>query len=149
METKTSKNIISWGQLFLLIGVLALFLYALTVRVNFSPKTDVVLEGYVFVGSELKSYTGQEKDVTLPTSYSFGEPVYYSGKATFNSQWEARQFWQEHYACGAEGYYEFYQEIYTHSYPWDYEYTIGRPTYIEGDEVKVNTMAWYAGQNNQ
>ena len=149
METKTSKNIISWGQLFLLIGVFALFLYALTVRVNFNDKTDVVLEGYVFVGSELKSYTGQEKDVTLPTSYSFGEPVYYSGKTTFNSQWEARQFWQEHYACGAEGYYEFYQEIYTHSYPWNYEYTIGRPTYIEGDEVKVNTMAWYAGQNNQ
>ena len=57
METKTSKNIISWGQLFLLIGVFALFLYALTVRVNFNPKTDVVLEGYVFVGSELKTYT--------------------------------------------------------------------------------------------
>ena len=119
METKMSKNIISWGQLFLLIGVFALFLYALTVRVNFNPKTDVVLEGYVFVGSELKAYTGQEKDVTLPTSYSFGKPVYYSGKATFNSQWEARQFWQEHYDCGAEGYYESSQEIYTHSYPWN------------------------------
>lgn len=149
MKTKTSKNIISWGQLFLLIGVCALFLYALTVRVNFNPKTDVVLEGYVFVGSELKSYKGTEKEVILPTSYSFGEPVYYSGVETFNSQWEARQFWQEHYAVGAEGYYEFYQEIYTHSYPWTYEYTIGKPTYIVGNDVSVNTMSWYAGENNE
>lgn len=149
METKTSKNIISWGQLFLLIGVCALFIYALTVRVNFNPKTDVVLEGYVFVGSELKSYKGTEKEVILPTSYPFGEPVYYSGVETFNSQWEARQFWQKHYAVGAEGYYEFYQKIYTHSYPWTYEYTIGKPTYIVGNDVSVNTMAWYAGENNE
>lgn len=153
METnKTSKQVMSWGQLFLLIGVFALFLYALVVRVDFNEtkNEDVVLEGYVFVGSEIKSYTGTEKDVTLPTSYSFGEVTeYYSGVTTFESEWDANQFLQEHYACGAEGYYDFYKEIYTHEYPWTYEYTIGKPTYIVGDDVQLNSMDWNMSANNQ
>ena len=105
MEEKTkTTGVISWGQLFLLVGVLMLFLYALTARVTFEKEIPKVpLVGYVFRGSELVEYTGQETDFTIPEGYSLGDPVYYSGVATFNNQSQAWDFWQEHYAVGAEG----------------------------------------------
>lgn len=146
-----NTKVISWGQLFILVGVLVLFLFTLTARVEFEKEQPPqAITGYVFRGNTIASYTGTNPNLVLPTSYSLGEvKEYYSGTQTFQYQWQAWNFWQEHYAVGAEGYYDFYQKMYSEIYPWTYEYTIGKPTYIEGNDVTITTTEWNAFQNNE
>ena len=43
-----SKSIISWGQLFLIVGTMCLFLFALTQRVTFEKQPEIVpVQGFV------------------------------------------------------------------------------------------------------
>jgi len=150
MEKTKSKSIMSWGQLFIVAGALILFLYALTMRVSFEKEKPVVpIENYVFVGSEIKSYSGTDTEIKIPTSYSYGDVTYVTGTVTFNDRWEAQEFWQENYAVGAEGYYDFYNELYTHEYPWVYEYNIGQYSDIEGDDIQITSIEWQVFANNK
>lgn len=148
---KTKSNL-SWGQMIIVVGVLFLFLYALVSRVNFESanKEPIKLEGFTFVGSEIKNYNGNYTDLTLPTSYSLGKvEEYYEGVITFNNRNQANNFWQQYYAVGVDGYYEFYEQMYKQSYPWVYEYKIGKPVYVVGEDVQLTSMAWGFCSNNQ
>ena len=149
--TKT-KSIISWGQIFLLIGTFALFLFALTQRVSLGNKLKnefIDVAGYTFVGGTITNYSGESDTLTIPSSYSYGSTKTITGKTIFNNRTEAFDFLQEYYAVGAEGYYTFYHQIYSRSYPWEYEYSINKYTYIAGDDIVVNNIADSAFKGNE
>lgn len=148
-----TKNIISWGQLFIIFGTACLFLFALTTRVNFQqeqPKEIVYITDYQFNSGEITSYTGTDTTLTLPSSYSI-EPSSEKdvGIVTFYNSNEAFDFLVEHYAIGASGYYDFYHEVLTHEYPWTYEYNIEIPVYIEGDDYSVTGISARCFEDNE
>ena len=148
-----SKNIISWGQLFIIFGTACLFLFALTTRVKFQeepPKEIVYITDYQFNSGEITAYTGTDTILTLPSSYSIGPSSEKDvGIVTFYDDSEAFDFLIEHYAIGAEGYYDFYHELMTHEYPWVYEYSIDIPTYIEGDDYLVTSISARCFEDNK
>ncbi len=148
-----SKNIISWGQLFIIFGTACLFLFAFVSRVNFQeepPKEIVYITDYQFNSGEIVGYTGEDTILTLPSSYSIGPSSEKDvGIVTFYDDSEAFDFLIEHYAIGAEGYYDFYHELMTHEYPWIYEYSIDIPTYIEGDDYLVTSISARCFEENE
>lgn len=145
-----SKSIISWGQLVLIFGTVCFFLFALVTSVKFEkPKEIVYITDYEFNSGEIISYTGTDSIVELPSSYSLGPTTNYSGSITFNYESEAFRFLREHYAVGAEGYYDFYRELLTHEYPWVYDYSIDKPSFIEGEDIAVRGIADSAFKENK
>lgn len=152
MDNTTTKSkstsVISWGHLFIIFGTVCLFLFALTQRVNFEKKEPIPVIGYTISGGTIVGYDGTDEVLTIPSSYSLGETTNFSGTVTFNNRSQALNFLQEHYATGAEGYYDFYNEIYSHSYPWTYTYSIDKPSYIAGDDFQITSIANDAFQNN-
>ena len=147
-----SKSIISWGQLFLIVGTMCLFLFALTQRVTFEkqPEIEIVpVQGFVMSGGTITGYDGDETTLVIPGTYSLGPTTNMSGSITFNNRDEAWDFLQEHYAVGTEGYYDFYREIYSQTYPWIYNYSIDKPSYIEGTDFKITSITADAFKNNK
>ena len=139
----------SWGQLIILITALFLFLYALTQRVSYETQNkETSIVGFTFVGSTITAYEGENPTLTIPKSYSYGSVKTITGTVTFYDRWEAFDFLQENYAVGAEGYYDFYYKIYSHAYPWDYNYSINQYTYIEGDDIQINRITERAFSGN-
>jgi len=149
-----TKSIISWGQVFILIGTFALFLFALTQRVTFEkiqPQEELKvyeIAGYTFAGGTITGYSGDSPILEIPAGYSYGETTAKTGSITFNNRNEAFAFLQENYAVGAEGYYDFYNEIYNHTYPWYYEYSINQYSYISGNDIVINTITQSAFKDN-
>lgn len=144
-----SKSIISWGQLFLIVGTMCLFLFALTQRVTFEKQPEIVpVQGFVMSGGVITGYSGDDTTVIIPSSYSLGPTTNMSGTITFNNRNEALNFLQEHYAIGSEGYYDFYKEIYSQSYPWVCNYSIDKPSYIEGTDYKITSITARAFEDN-
>lgn len=146
-----TKSIMSWGQVFILVGTLFLFLFALTQRVNFENQQEVKfcdVSGYTFVGGTITAYSGEKTTLEIPSSYSYGETTTLTGSITFNNRNEAFAFLQENYAVGAEGYYDFYHQIYSQTYPWYYEYSINQYTYVAGNDIIVNNIADSAFKQN-
>ena len=146
MKTKT----ISWGQLFILFGAVCLFLFAFTQRVSFERKPEIKpVEGFVFSSSTIVGYTGTDEVLDIPNGYSYGPTTNYSGSITFNNRSEAFNFLQEHYTTGAAGYYDFYNQIYQQTYPWQYTYSIDKPSFIEGDDFLITEIASSAFEDNE
>lgn len=144
-----SKSIISWGQLFIIFGTACLFLVALTQRTFYTPPKEIVyLTGYEFNSGALISYTGDDEVVNIPSSYSLGPTKNVKGNITFHNEDEAFDFLNEYYAVGASGYYDFYNELLTHKYPWDYQYSIDMPSMIEGNDFVVNSIGAEAFRSN-
>ena len=140
---------ISWDQLILLIGTLFLFLFALTQRVNYEIQVkEESIVGFTFVGSTITAYESDNNIVKIPKSYSYGSIKTITGTVTFDNRNQAFDFLQENYAVGAEGYYEFYNQIYVHSYPWKYEYSINQYTYVVGDDILINKITDRAFSGN-
>ncbi len=145
-----TKSVISWGQLILIFGTVCLFLFALVSSVKFEgPKEIVYLDAYEINSGEVISYSGTESVVEIPSSYSLGPTSNYSGSITFNYEWEAFDFLNEHYATGAEGYYDFYSQLVNHEYPWVYDYSIDKPSFIVGDDFKVTGIGYRAFYENK
>lgn len=136
-----SKSIISWGQLFIIFGTACLFLFALTQRVVYTPPKEIVyITDYEFNSGAIISYSGDDEVLNIPSSYSLGPTKEMKGTITFNTQSEAFDFLNDVYATGASGYYEFYQTLLTHEYPWTYEYSIDIPSFIEGTDFAVTSI---------
>ena len=114
VKTKT-RSVMSWGQLFIIFATTLCFIYALTLHANLKPPAELV--GYTFRGSQIYRYEGTETEVKIPSSYSYGATYEFKGKTVFREQYQAREFLQEHFAVGSEGYYDFYNQIYTKKYP--------------------------------
>lgn len=146
VKTK-SRSVMSWGQLFIIFATTLCFIYALTLHAKLKPPAELV--GYTFRGSQIYRYEGTEAEVKIPSSYAYGPTYEFKGKTLFRYEYQARNFLQEHFAVGSAGYYEFYNQIYTQTYPWVYEYNIQKPTFVEGNEVQVTSMAWGAYENNE
>lgn len=147
-----SKSIISWGQLILIFGVACLFLFALIQKSVYIPKNEIEvvdLTGYEFNSGTIISYNGTATELNIPSSYSLGPTENFSGRITFNYEWQAFDFLVENYASGAEGYYEFYKELLTHEYPWTYDYSIDKPTFIEGNDIIVTAIDDNVFNNNE
>ena len=137
-----SKSIISWGQLFLIFGTACLFLFALTQRVIYTPQQEIVyLTGYKISNGAIVSYSGADTVVEIPSTYSLGPTSTMEGKITFNYQWQAFDFLDEYYAQGVEGYYDFYRELLSHSYPWEYEYSLEMPSFIAGNDFEITGIS--------
>lgn len=146
---KKSTTTMSWGQLIILIGALFLFIYAFAQRVNFETQNkESSIVGFTFVGSTITAYEGENPTVIIPKSYSYGSINTITGTVTLNDRNEAFDFLQENYAVGAEGYYEFYNKIYSHKYPWIYKYSINQYTYVEGDDIQINRITEKAFSKN-
>lgn len=142
-----SKSIISWGQLFIIFGTVCLFLFAMTQSVNLLPKQAVepeipILEvtGYNIKGGTISGYDGDNPVLEIPCSYSLGETTTISGTITFNYEWQAFEFMDEYYSQSGVGAYDFYNEIYTHDYPWTYEYSIEQPSFVAGDDFLITSI---------
>lgn len=144
-----SKTTLSWGVLFIIFGVFALFLFAFTQNTVLKTEPIIAIEGFSFNGSTITSYSGDDEVVTIPSSYSIGGTENISGTITFNYEWEAFNFFDENYINGAAGYYDFYSQIYTQTYPWVYEYSFDKPVCVEGTDIKITTIADSAFQNNK
>ena len=149
-----TKSIMSWGQLLILVGTMALFLFALTQRVTIEkiqPQEELrvyEVAGYTFAGGTITGFSGDSTTLEIPAGYSYGETTTKTGSITFNNRNEAFAFLQENYAVGAEGYYDFYNEIYVQSYPWFYEYSINQYTYVPGNDIPITTITRNAFQEN-
>jgi len=71
-----TKSSISWGEIFLLIGVGLLFIFALTQRILFEFRTDdfsnteVVVGACTFKNNKLIKYDGSESVVSIPDYYT-------------------------------------------------------------------------------
>lgn len=145
-----SKSIISWGQLFIIIGTACLFLFALTQRATYTPQKEIVyLTNYTIKSGAIVSYKGTDTEVKIPSTYSLGPTSTMTGSITFNYEWEAFNFLDEYYAMGAEGYYDFYRELLTHSYPWLYNYSIEIPSFIEGGDLEITAISERAFSENK
>lgn len=144
-----SKSSLSWGLVFLLIGVFAMTIFGLTQTAKFEKKEPLrSVEGYSFSGSSITEYNGDEEVVYIPSSYAIGYTDNISGTETFETREEALQFLYDNYSDGAEGYFDFYSEIYEHSYPWIYEYSIDKPNYEMGYDNTITTIKSSAFRNN-
>lgn len=149
-----TKSIVSWGQVFILVGTMILFLFALTQRVTFEkiqPQEQLrvyEVAGYQFSGGTITGYSGNSTTLEIPAGYSYGDTTTITGSITFNNRNQAFNFLQENYAVGAEGYYDFYNEIYNHSYPWYYEYSINQYSYVPGNDIVINTITQSAFKGN-
>lgn len=144
-----SKSTISWGILFVVFGVFALFLIAFTQTAVLKKEPLIAVEGFAFNGSIITEYSGDDDVVTIPSGYSIGGTENITGTITFNYQWEAYDFLEENYKNGAEGYYDFYSQIHTHKYPWVYEYSIDKPVCVKGNDFTITSISAYAFQNNK
>ena len=144
-----SHSVISWGQLFILACTIVLFLFAITQRVTFDNIKIMPVTGYSFSGGEIIEYKGTDKVLNIPMSYSYGETTTKSGSIEFNDMDEAFDFLIENYSIGAEGYYDFYNQIFEQEYPWYYEYNINQYTYVEGDDFIVTGIAREAFKDNK
>jgi len=146
MEKTKTKSIISWVQLFIIFGTACLFLFAFT---QLAKKPEILtVEGYEFNSGVITSYSGNEKVVNIPSSYSLGPTKNMSGTITFKYEYQAFEFMEEYYARGAEGYYDFYKELISHEYPWVYDYSIDLPTFIEGNDFEVTAIGDGAFRDN-
>ena len=132
-KTKTSSP---WGLVFLFIGIFSLFLIGLT-QITHIKKPDSNTElvatdvtGFTFSGGEIIAYEGNAEVLEIPKCYSYGPTTTITGTITFENRGNAFNFLQEYYAIGAEGYYDFFDEIYTHEYPWVYDYSINQYSYV-------------------
>lgn len=139
---------ISWGHLFILACTICLFLFALIQRVNFDKVKILPVEGYSISGGTIIGYTGDDTILEIPGSYSYGGTTVKTGSVTFEDLSEAFDFFIENYSTGAEGYYDFYNEIYTQTYPWEYDYEITQYTYVEGDDFLITGISDQAFRNN-
>lgn len=145
-----TKSIMSWGQLILLFGVFCLFIYAFTQRVTFEKlEPTIAVEGFEFSGNTITKYSGSDEVVEIPFSYSYGETTNFSGSITFNNRSEAFDFLQEHYTTGADGYYDFYNQIYSQQYPWNYDYSIDKPSFVEGRDIQITSISREAFEGNK
>lgn len=152
LETKKTQNsVISWGQLIIILGTLFCFLFALTQRVNFERTNNnfVLLDDYQFNSGSITKYTGTDEIVEIPSSYSLGPTKTVTGSVTFRYEYEAFDFFIENYATGSEGYYDFYRELLTHEYPWKYDYSIEKHSYIVGKDIAVNSISEKVFQDNK
>ena len=132
-----TKSIMSWGQLILLFGVFCLFIYAFTQRVTFEKlEPTIAVEGFEFSGNTITKYSGSDEVVEIPFS-------------TFNNRSEAFDFLQEHYTTGADGYYDFYNQIYSQQYPWNYDYSIDKPSFVEGRDIQITSISREAFEGNK
>lgn len=58
-----SKSTLSWGVLFLIVGVLILFIFTLTQRVSFEKQEPLIsVEGFVFNGNAIVEYNGDKEN---------------------------------------------------------------------------------------
>lgn len=145
-----SKSVISWGQLFLIFGTVCLFLFVLISSVKFDKKEEVViLENYEINSGTITAYTGDETIVYIPKSYSLGPTTNITGSITFNYEYEAFEFLNEYYSSGTTGYYDFYSQIYSQTYPWVYNYSIDKPSYIQGNDFQIKSIGDSAFKNNK
>ena len=147
-ENTKTKTTMSWGHLLVLFGTIVCFIFALTQRVKIEHLRAIEVTGYTFTGSSITSYKGSDEVLEIPMSYSYGGTNKVTGTTTFYSRAEARAFLQEYYAVGAEGYYDFYNEMYSQSYPWTYSYEINQYTYVKGTDIKVTNIAKDAFSSN-
>ena len=109
----------------------------------------VQIKEFSFNGNSLVEYSGESENVEITKSYYLGPTENYAGTIIFNNRTEALNFLDEHYINGAEGYYDFYRQIYSGiEYPWTYEYSIEKPTFVEGSDIEVTTIADSAFQEN-
>lgn len=149
-----TKSIMSWGQLLILAGIMALFLFTLAQRVTIEqiqPQEELrvyEVAGYTFAGGTITGFSGDSTTLEIPAGYSYGETTTKTGSITFYNRNEAFNFLQENYAVGAEGYYDFYNEIYNHTYPWYYEYSINQYSYVPGNDIVINTITQSAFKDN-
>lgn len=147
-----SKSIISWGQLFLIFGAVCLFIFALTQRVNFDPqpqKEIIPLTNFEFNSGAITKYLGTEDTIVeIPKSYGFGPTTNITGRVTFKNQSQAFNFLNDNYASGASGYKDFYQQLLQHSYPWTYDYSIDKPSFVVGDDIAVREISDSAFKNH-
>lgn len=144
-----TKSIISWGQLIIIVGILFLFLYGIaSSEISKSSEKALPVVGYTISGSTITNYDGDETVLNIPSSYSLGPTTNKSGNITFKNRSQALAFLQENYATGASGYYDFYQEIYSRTYPWYYEYSIDIPSYVMGNDYTITSISSYAFSNN-
>ncbi len=145
-----SKSSFSWGLVFLMIGIFAMAIFGLTQTVKFEKKEPLLpVEGYSFNGSSISNYEGDEEIVYIPGSYSIGKTNNISGTVTFETRDDALQFLYENYSNGAEGYYDFYSQIYEQKYPWIYEYSIDIPEFVEGYDNPITTIESSAFKDNK
>ena len=152
-----SKSSISWGQLFIIFGTVCLFLFAFTQMAKFDlPNKDTTeevnilpVEGYVMQGGTITGFTGEGGVLEIPESYSYGETTNITGTVTFYDEGDAWSFMNEYYTNGASGSYDFYSEIYTHEYPWIYEYSIDQPSFVAGTDYKITTISSRAFEDNK
>lgn len=144
-----SKTTLSWGVLFVIFGVFALFLFAFTQNTTLKKEPLIAIEGFSFNGSTITDYSGDDEVITIPSSYSIGGTENITGTITFNYEWEAFDFLDENYKNGAAGYYDFYSQIYTQTYPWVYEYSIDKPVCVEGTDIQITSISVEAFQDNR
>lgn len=142
-------QVMSWGVLFIIAIALCLFLIGFTQSVDLHKDKILPLDGYILSAGTIVGYEGDDKVLEIPASYSYGGTKQKVGQITFNYEWEAFDFLEENYAIGAEGYYDFYEQIYTHEYPWDYTYNITQYIYVQGDDFKITNIAESAFRNNR
>lgn len=153
---ENSKSTISWGQLFIIFGTVCLFLFAFTQMAKIDLPKDTIeevnilpVEGYVIQGGTITGFTGDSGILEIPESYSYGETTNITGTITFYDEYDAWNFMNEYYTNGASGSYDFYSEIYTHQYPWVYEYSIDQPSFVAGNDFKITSIGYDAFSDNE
>ena len=61
------------------------------------------------------------------------------GKVYVNWGWEGE----------ADGYYDFYNQIYSQQYPWKYDYSIDKPSFVEGRDIQITSISREAFEGNK
>src|SRR5699024_947632 len=50
---------------------------------------------------------------------------------------------------GADRYYDFYNQIYSQQYPWKYDYSIDKPSFVEGRDIQITSISLEAFEGNK
>ena len=144
-ENKTKSKGLSIAMILLVIFLGFGFVIGLTQSSIFKESDTLLkvqIKEFYFNGNTVVGYSGNSENIEIKQSYSLGPTENFAGTIMFNDRIEALNFLDEHYINGAEGYYEFYKQIYSEiEYPWTYEYSIEKPTFVEGSDIKITTIA--------
>ena len=134
-----------------------------TLYAIFSEKIEIDYNDFVFDGNVLKSYTGSDNKVIVPTSYSIlkdssGNNVYETIDKTFNDFYELDDYMRQtaNYPItvvdGSGTRHTIYEEMDLHYYLYDaptpFSMTVQQAVYCEGDEFVITDIGERAFENS-
>ena len=125
----------SWGVLFIICMSAVLFLWGYITSVNIKETYD-----FVFSGSTVVSYVGDDTTVRIPSSYSIDGTKTVKQTKVFQTSTEANNYLTSTFTSGTDEYNGFKYQMENNAYPWTYVAYREMTNYVSGNDYTVTSI---------